>query len=1260
MSAPNLAAPPAISVVDGVITWQDGSLPANAARPGTYQLRLSQAGYLDTTVTVVCSTDHQGTPAGFCYFPATDPNGFNQANDGTLTMHVYQAPVGSGTVTVSPPPTDLTKIPWDHAVVTVKSKPTASSVSVAVTQTASSATQNLTWTDPNFTTGFAANSTAPTDATKYQLIVTMPGYGSFTTAAFTCARATRCDPGAITLSPQGSFDGSVTAAPAIAAAKDVTLSVTHGADVDNVLASVTDSPVKDDSSANISWTQSPAPTGVVEFSATPYTITASAPGYNTASAQFTCSDSTHCTAPTLALYQNSSLTVEMVDANGDPVNGAVVQISGDTAQNTVTAGAGSNQLTFPNLKPSATGASYNLDIRAAGYAVFSSKTAPNTAISCALTDPPSGATGLKVLAGGTTYCAITLTKLGTFSGHIYGQTTLADGTKSQIPVQAVLVAKMGSTQFPAPADGNGKFTLTGDTTTAGLADGTWTLTATYAGYALPTSTFTVAGSQITASTGSITMDGQDATVVMNVSAIRFQVEMQLNGVDTLPDSSITMVGTNGSYSCTLKSAACATADAGKVFTDTKSKYVYFNVNPGSYVVTVTSSSNSFRQYIVQYILQAGVTPVTLLVNLSASYSDQTGSITDAAGNALPGAIVSLRPQNSLQVIAQDATGSKKLCTKAAGTDDKSGTTLDGDCQKITATAAGDFKFTTVPDGTYQLVATYPGYAPAVRSGITFNSGDPNNNTKLQALQLTTQATNKVVVSVHSKASTTAAPTAGLETATLHLKSTRNIQGLGQFGPVDPSLAKDSTVTDGASTTIAALPTGPWTVGLTSSLRPFGVSPSPASFTEPEPEVGVTPNPDDVDITLTETLTTISYQWTSDTTCSTAPYTGTMIATVKNSDGDSADITLNITTADGVSTARGAIYLPPDTYSWTPKTAPDSAIWQTPTAGGVKVDTNSGATLDPDPVTIAPKQVPVAVAVATRGTDGTTDETIGVGLTVTDAATKNTAAVTDNGADGTYANVCVTAAESTAGSAGLVVKGDTSLPVLMDQQSVSITAGKATINLYALQVTVERPVVGSSATAGLKVDVVVTNDYTGTDNLNKTTVTVPLNTQDATQSSPVYFLVDNKSNVSVSATPEGTTPYSAGTYGPAAITADQTPTVALKYSQSAVTATVVGTDAAATPIAGATVSIFTTKDYQDAIKNKTTPVPMTGHGPFTTGTGGVTGTDGMAQFYELGADAYTLVATYTSGGKTFTGASAVTLKNGTPGTVTITPTAPAGP
>ncbi len=787
VSGPNLAAPPTITVApDGTMSWQDGTLPANVAQPGTYRLQLSQPGFVSTTVTVDCSST-AGTPAGTCAFSASDTNGFTQDADGTLELKVFQTPIGDGTVEFDHWD-GQTAIPWSQATVTFTKRPAAAASAVitlvadSAKSTATTAVADLVWRDSNFPNPpYATGTTAPTDTSPYSITVSVPGFGAVASGDFTCDPGTRCQPDApLSLTAQPAFTGSVTASPTIADPSTVTVTVSSGSDVDKVTASVTGSSVTSTSSGNIAWHQGSAPLGAVEYSGTPYTITASAPGYLGGSVSFTCTKAS-CTMPgAILLYQNGNLVVDVKDDAGDPVNGATVTFSGtNTATTTVTAPANGNELTFPNVAPSSVKVSYEAVVQAAGYAKFDTAAPPAPEdISCTSTQNSATPTPFQVLSGGTTYCTLTITKLGVLTGQVLGVTPLTGGGTSSSPlVGASIKVTQGKVSFTATSGANGAFTITGTASQPGLAAGTWSLTATFGGFDAGGGTFTVlpdysiqevdpdndgnppAGKIL------VNADGQ-ATVTLAVQTVDFQLQMLVNNTQALLPSTISMSGNNGKYTCQLttntdptKDTCSGAGDAGQVVVGGGAKkdqnYIDFpTVVPGTYVVSVSSATNAFRQYNVQYIVLPGVSPQVLAINLSSSSSSQAGTVQDAQGNLLNGAYVGLRTANNVAVKAVDTSGKALDATTA-------NLTLPGG-QK----SNGAYQFTNVPDGTYQLVVSYPGYAPVIRTGVTFDSGNPNNNGLIAPVQLTTRATNQVVVQVHSDASTPGEPTAALEQTSL--------------------------------------------------------------------------------------------------------------------------------------------------------------------------------------------------------------------------------------------------------------------------------------------------------------------------------------------------------------------------------------------------------------------------------------------------------------------------------------------------------------
>ncbi len=294
------------------------------------------------------------------------------------------------------------------------------------------------------------------------------------------------------------------------------------------------------------------------------------------------------------------------------------------------------------------------------------------------------------------------------------------------------------------------------------------------------------------------------------------------------------------------------------------------------------------------------------------------------------------------------------------------------------------------------------------------------------------------------------------------------------------------------------------------------------------------------------------------------------------------------------------------------------------------------------IDILPKQVAVSVDLTVKDLTGAIDDSLAQGLTVTDATTKNSATFTTGSGS---ASLCVTAPPDGGSSSALLsVAGDATVPVLMKAQTKTITAaGQAVpISLWAFQVVVDKPFVGGSTTSPLNVSLALSGATKASES-----VSIASTDLGASPSAPAFYLVDTTA-MTVTATPDAGSVYTATTWGPTNPTTSKTnqnPVLTLGYQDSAVTGKVL--DSAQKPVTGATVALYTTADWLAAQKNKTTPTPITTNGPYTTGAGGTTGTDGQATFYELDADGYTLVATYSSAGKDYSGTAAVTLKNGTP-------------
>jgi len=234
-----------------------------------------------------------------------------------------------------------------------------------------------------------------------------------------------------------------------------------------------------------------------------YEVRASLPGYDDGTAELDCPADLTGTAGScdleISVGSHVGLTVNIWgdSAHTVPVLGAVVTLSGDKLPAvTVTAGAGSNSVNFPDLSAGGGKVSYTVEIHAAGYTH--------------LVD-----SGLKFTAGATPPpLDEVLSPLGTISGTISGS---AAGAATPLG-GAIVTVHSGTQTFTATSASDGSYAVTGTTSTDGLAlDKTWTVTASAPGYSASSGVSVTFPAATTTLTQDITLTARSVDAVLHVA-----------------------------------------------------------------------------------------------------------------------------------------------------------------------------------------------------------------------------------------------------------------------------------------------------------------------------------------------------------------------------------------------------------------------------------------------------------------------------------------------------------------------------------------------------------------------------------------------------------------------------------------------------------------------------------------------------------------------------------------------------------------------
>ncbi|OIQ84938.1 PEGA domain protein [mine drainage metagenome] len=287
-----------------------------------------------------------------------------------------------------------------------------------------------------------------------------------------------------------------------------------------------------------------------------------------------------------------------------------------------------------------------------------------------------------VAAGQTAPIPVTVVKLGVISGTVTVQHANFTSTLAGVGVRA---SQAGGHVFTATTDTSGNYRITGTTTTQGLSDGTWTLTVQAPGYSFADGS--------TSATVTIT-GGADVTQDLLMKALPVTLSVTMydpanpgsTAVDALDVSLIGVAGTTEQNCTTVPSTTCPTAP-------TSGKYTFASIDPGTYSLSITGGG--FSPLTVNITVAAGE-PTTLSLPIATRTNTVTGTVSGQAGAAAPalldGATIELRVPGTGGALLQS-----------------------------TATVAGAFTITGIPDGTYSLVFSATGYSPTTRT-VTLSAG----------------------------------------------------------------------------------------------------------------------------------------------------------------------------------------------------------------------------------------------------------------------------------------------------------------------------------------------------------------------------------------------------------------------------------------------------------------------------------------------------------------------------------------------------------
>lgn len=427
-----------------------------------------------------------------------------------------------------------------------------------------------------------------------------------------------------------------------------------------------------DASGNVTWVD-PTLTGSNLARPGKYTIQASLSGYDSAPVDVDVplrGDlplGTTALPITFTLTKHVSLKVSATDANG-PVQGAVFILSGGgKPAESLTAPTGSNSVTFQDLSSSVT--DYSVRVQAAGHAFT------DTAIVFGATPTtPAADTAYVDTSSGTGSATITLAKLASISGVVYGQ---AGGAKYGLSGVEVTATSADGDVLTAVTTSTGAYRITGTSSFQGLLVGSaWTVTASADGYTDPTPvTYTVTAD---AAGAAVSKTGADLT--LTAAPVSFTVTV----TDDKNNQAI------AGATVTLTPSSSSTAPAPQT-TGSDGKATFADIAPTTYSMRV--DADNYATLTQTVTLQVGVATQQLPVSLVAAQNSVSGVVTGLRGG---------------QTVALDAHISASPTTKK-------GTAAETD-----ADSGGNYTL-ALQDGAYDITFSKAGYTDQ-KISVTVSKG----------------------------------------------------------------------------------------------------------------------------------------------------------------------------------------------------------------------------------------------------------------------------------------------------------------------------------------------------------------------------------------------------------------------------------------------------------------------------------------------------------------------------------------------------------
>jgi len=455
------------------------------------------------------------------------------------------------------------------------------------------------------------------------------------------------------------ISGSVTLAPASSADLPGVLVAVNGKATGSGSIDVTVQP-----DGTLEWDDSEYPSSNVVRPGS-YQLTATLPGYTSATAKFDCALGQPCTVPSLQLSKLAGLTIATVDAGGSPVPGAVVTLTADGGPaSTQTAAGGSNQVSFTSLDPRP---AYRVHLQAAGYAFGDA--GAGIPVTCGT------ASSITVAPGVQTSCTATLARLGAIAGStigVYGgQTQPLGGVKVSATYCGATATSLADcpgtptgTVFSAVSGTDGSYRIAGTAYAEGLAAGGWVVDATAAGYTQDGRTFV----PVTDADSAQDLD-------LNVNPVTLELGVRNPSGKAVTNATVSIAPRNGG------SAISPTAPS-----DSNSRYEFSALVPTEYLVQV--SGPGLITLNADIVVQVGVPTQTIDLRVDVRTNSIAGIVSGQQGSSAGATAL-----NGVTVTLVDATANKTVATATTGG----------------SSVAGYYSFPTTVDGSYLVEFTKANY-----------------------------------------------------------------------------------------------------------------------------------------------------------------------------------------------------------------------------------------------------------------------------------------------------------------------------------------------------------------------------------------------------------------------------------------------------------------------------------------------------------------------------------------------------------------------